>query len=259
MAVVKRKRKLWNEFHKLRLTELKDMWCTFLHGIDVIEEADPLIMQYVFDKMFSSVIRTHFPENSSDYNPAELTGSEHNALRYAAGYVPRALKAKISQGSHPHKESFLQCLSGMGTKGRSSDRTPSVQEFTKQWISAVDRGGLTFVSDETYTLFYQMEMRMQKHLHELTSQKHIDKVAVMEEVAADYDIQFQWCLLSTDINEEDASQELLQKVIELWLTIRGFSTAGAYVEYYKQCKERTLKKSTSLRHSLKCKHAEIEQ
>ena len=75
----------------------------------------------------------------------------------------------------------------MGDKGESGE-IDTVQAFTKRWLLSVNRGGLTFVSDEVYTLFYQMEMKMRKHLHELTSKKHVD-------VAVDDDVLFQWCLI----------------------------------------------------------------
>lgn len=255
-----RKKKLWSEFHTIRSTELKEMWCMFLQSIS-IEEEDPLLMQYVFEKMFNNVLQTQFCDSSSAHDPAvaELTVNEHNALRYAAGYVPRSLAVKISRGSHPYKESYLQCLSNMGEKGKCPGDAENIQAFTKQWLSAVNRGGLVVVSDEVYLFFSEMEMKMRKHLLELISKKHINKSAVIEEVASDDDVLFHWCLISTGIDDEAASQELLGKIVELWLTIRGFSTAGAYIEYYKQCRATGVKKSTGLRRGLKRKCAEVEQ
>ena len=107
-----RKRKMWSEFHTIRSTELKEMWCVFLRSID-IEEVDPLLMQYVFEKMFDNILQTLFSDSCSAHDPAvdELTASEHNALRYASGYVPHALIAIVSSSSHPYKKSYLRCLS----------------------------------------------------------------------------------------------------------------------------------------------------
>ncbi len=84
-------------------------------------------------------------------------------------------------------------------------------------------------------------------------------MAVIDEVVSDDELQFHWCLISMDIDDEDASQELLSKIVQLWLTIRGFSTAGAYVEYYKHCRKRSTKKTAGLRKSLKRKRAELEK
>ena len=99
-----------------------------------------------------------------------------------------------------------------------------------------------------------MKKKMRNNLIELITKKHI---AVIEEVASDDDVLFHWCLISTDIDDEAASQELLRKIVKLWLTIRGFSTAGAYIEYYKKCMVKGVKKNTSLCRGLKRKHGEI--
>ena len=72
--------------------------------------------------------------------------------------------------------------------------------------------------------------------------KIMTKADTIEDLYKDDNIQFEWCMLSTNIEEETASQELLRKIIELWLTIRGFSSAGAYVEQYKQCTKLSTKK-----------------
>ena len=51
----------------------------------------------------------------------------------------------------------------------------------------------------------------------------------------DEDILFSWTI-ATDIDDESLSHELLSHVVNMWLTIRGFSAAGAWMEHYKQCK-----------------------
>ena len=71
----------------------------------------------------------------------------------------------------------------------------------------------------------------------------------------DEDIQFQWCIISTDIEDESASQELLYLVAELCLMICGFSNAGAYLECYKELTTIPIKKATGL----KRKHTEGEE
>ncbi len=122
----------------------------------------------------------------------------------------------------------------MGYKG-AAPAEESFQKFTKRWVTAVNRGGLFFVKDEVYLVFFEMENKMRKHLVKLVSQRKLDKAAVIEDIMSDDDIHFFWCLISTEVDDETASQELLRMIVDLRLTIQGFSTAGAYVEYYKQC------------------------
>ena len=53
------------------------------------------------------------------------------------------------------------------------------------------------------------------------------------QLVADDDVQFYWSLLSIDVDTEDNAACLLKEIVELWLTIRGFSIAGQWLEIYK--------------------------
>ena len=64
---------------------------------------------------------------------------------------------------------------------------------------------------------------------------------------------FSWTAVTSDLDDEDLDKELLQHIVELWVTIRGFSAAGAWMEYYKQHIERTTKGACGLRKGLKKK------
>ena len=68
----------------------------------------------------------------------------------------------MSRGSHPYKDSFLRCLSNMGEKGKCPSNAENIEAFTKQWFSAMNRGGLFVVSDEVYLFFSEMEKKMRK-------------------------------------------------------------------------------------------------
>ena len=57
-------------------------------------------------------------------------------------------------------------------------------------------------------------------------------------------VQFYWIMLSTDIQDEQTSQDLLREIVELWLTIRGFSIAREWMEMYKRFSSKATKKNT---------------
>ena len=66
-------------------------------------------------------------------------------------------------------------------------------------------------------------------------------------------MQFSWLLLCLDLDDEELSNELLKYVVEMWLTIRGFSMANTWMEYYKQSDEFNTKSKTGLRKGMKRK------
>ena len=60
------------------------------------------------------------------------------------------------------------------------------------------------------------------------------------------DVLFFWNMVSSTIQEEVAD-EVLKRIVELYVTIRGFSFAKSYLEIYKQKNKKRLQKSKSLR------------
>ena len=50
---------------------------------------------------------------------------------------------------------------------------------------------------------------------------------------------FQWCMAGQDESDEDA-QDYLEKIVEKWITIRGYSFANSMMEMYKQQEEKEL-------------------
>lgn len=117
-------------------------------------------------------------------------------------------------------------------------------------MNNIDRGGLGHVSDNTFMLFFIMETELRKHLQlcNVSDSVNMRKLAV-DNIANNEEVVFFWSLLSSDWQEEEAA-ELLGMVIEHWVTIRGFSFASAFMEKYKQEKQKTTQKSKGIRKTL---------
>ena len=65
------------------------------------------------------------------------------------------------------------------------------------------------------------------------------------------DILFYWSMLTASW-EESVADKILTMIVDLWITIRGFSLASAWVEEFKAHNKKTLQKSKGLR-----KHATV--
>ena len=106
-------------------------------------------------------------------------------------------------------------------------------------------------------------MNVRRHLARIMSSAAVGHENVMQRqeivdtVVSDSDVQFSWSLVCTDL-DEDLETELLKHMVELWLTIRGFSTAGSWMEYYKQCKKEGTKRAHALRRGLKRKALDMQ-
>ena len=108
-------------------------------------------------------------------------------------------------------------------------------------------GGLFQVNDEVFCLFVEIEMKLRRHLLCLyKTNASIKKEDVIEDIIHNDDVLFRWTAVTSDLDDEDLAKELLQHIVERWVTIREFSAAGAWMEYYKQHIENTTKRACGL-------------
>ena len=72
------------------------------------------------------------------------------------------------------------------------------------------------------------------------------KKEIVSNIVKDTNIYFSCLLLCSELDDDKLSKVLLSLVVRMWITIRQFSTASAWVEYYKQsvqtCMNRDLEK-----------------
>ena len=73
------------------------------------------------------------------------------------------------------------------------------------------------------------------------------KQRVIDNVMKNENVQWYWTLLSQDIDSEDAAIELLKEIVQLWVTVQGFSLVLTWMETYKRNNKTSTKKSHGLR------------
>jgi len=118
---------------------------------------------------------------------------------------------------------FVECLSNMTSIGEES----SFYDYTLEWMSSIDRGGLFCISYNTFSFFKAIEVKTQdllpQHLATKCKGDVPDKGDLIQRIAEDDDVQFWWSMLAIYIPDENLSAELLRMLIDMWVTIRGFS------------------------------------
>ena len=86
-----------------------------------------------------------------------ITTQELNALRYVAGYIPRALSKKLKKSAHPLKDELQLCLLDLLDDGDEEGGT------AEEWLNLVDRGSLKHVNESTFQVMVAMELELRKH------------------------------------------------------------------------------------------------
>ena len=238
---------MWGQYHSLRSSaSFRGDWIEFVEAA-VGRTPSPIFFQHVTHEMFKCLIKTEYPitETNRPIGNRKLTTEEENALRYIAGYVCRKIIAKLESSSCFNRDDLILCMHNMRSDGGQENNVG------EDWVNAIDRGGLWHVTDLSYGLFYAMEEVIRGHFtrseaHSLTDDSKLTLITTLEE---NEDILFQWCMLSTNLNDGDASV-LLHKIAELYITIRGFSFASSCVELYKKSSKKALQKGKGIRKEL---------
>lgn len=87
------------------------MWIKFFVNLDM-DCCDYLLTECVNEKVMEMKVNATYEKEYKKVVVEDLTEDEHNALRYAAGYVPKKLIEKFRKSSymHPHIPDYVACL-----------------------------------------------------------------------------------------------------------------------------------------------------
>ena len=92
------------------------------------------------------------------------------------------------------------------------------------WIKLVDRGGLNHVSNSMHMAIVSMEV--QKQLQQDSTLTSKFKTKLTKCLLDSEDVMFFWSMVAAPLdNGDEMEMELLGMVIDMWLTIIGFSYA----------------------------------
>lgn len=236
------KDQLWSSFHALRSSKMFDKkWEEFLSLCKM--PTCPLFYQHFTAKLMEHTIKQQIvsvPEIVTDPQPSALGYEEQNAVRYVAGYIIRNVRQHLKS---PQDDELLLALKDLCNT--DDDTEPAESE---EWLCTVDRGGLVRVTDDAYTCFTAIEYCIQRHfrMNNLHKMNETFREKVAAETKNDDDVQFYWCLLSGNMDQE-CSEKLLELLINKYITIRGFSFAKSLMEIYKKDTKKGTQKAKSLR------------
>ena len=228
-----------------RFQQFSELWDAFITLVKA--EVNVLFYQRLTDIIAEVLIQRTYQitanNTESDIQTDNLTYNETNVIRYASGYIPRALKKKLSSSAHPLKQELLEHLDELVVLDPNEDISG---DASTDWVNLIDRGGLTHVNEMMYQMMKQMEITVRPYLK---SENTTFKDNAIKAISLDENVLFYWELLS-GMWEEDERDALLQMVIELWVTIRGFAYASGWLEHYKQTTKTSLQKSKGVRKKL---------
>ena len=207
-----------------------------------------LQLQMIIERLFmGGNVEQSVEELSGDQ--WEFSVIEENAIYHAAGYVIRKLIKKFRRngGENAYMDTaILLHMIGEGTVGDVPDSTDSFLDYVKVWTNNIDRGGLSHASNDAYRFFVALETAF---YHLLKSGEPKDKI--ISGIMTNANVLFLW-EIATDLPEDKSRQSLLllQEVVQLWYSMRGFSIANNLLEQYKKAMKTTTKGRKGIRKEL---------
>ena len=80
--------------------------------------------------------------------------------------------------------------------------------------------------------------------------KEAFQTSVIKRIVESEEVQFNWTLISQCINSEEEAIELLENIVTLWVTTRGFAITAMWMEIYRKESKKNTKKTPALRKGL---------
>ena len=86
----------------------------------------------------------------------------------------------------------------------------------KQWVELTDRGGLCRVKEETYQLFYTMELFVCQHLSIQQADIHANgsRAEIEKKMLRDEEVFFAWSIASVEL-DDNTGTIVLKMIVEL--------------------------------------------
>jgi len=180
-----------------------------------------------------------------------LTDMEMNTVRYMAGYVAVNLLKKCRTTT---KNSALQTKRHLFTKVlgkmkalQQPGEPDTVLEYTTYWSELIDRGGLYSISDDVYRLMEAVEVIVREEMNTGRYLQGSNLCTKIWEKVLDSDkvLNYWEKIVDNDIpaRYERYSIELLHKIVQLWINIRGFSFAKTWTMQFEQKNKKGTRKS----------------
>ena len=97
----------------------------------------------------------------------------------------------------------------------------------------------------TFELFLEMEYEVRSYM----SAENFQRDTAISSIKCSEDILFLWDIIAASW-DDDTKSLLLDLIVQLWIKIRGFSYASAWIERFKAIQKKTTQKSKGLRKGL---------
>lgn len=240
-------------FNSLAIQDtLFDLWHKFILEVKVNtnEQFSNMLFQFILTKLLQHLLAARnsilFEElTTPSEDDLKLTPSEENTLRYVAGYIPYSIKEGLKgRKDGETKEALTRVLSCWDKNNLSSERLEFLN-YTREWTTKINRGGLFLVNDEFYIFIRRVENVARKILNKTLMISYAGedlRKILMEKFSESHLVDISWNSLTKSLENRELCQTLKRMVLNKWVNIRANSFVKAWVNLAKLTHFETQKK-----------------
>ena len=167
----------------------------------------------------------------------KLNEKEENVLRYVSGYIPFSLKNRYSKIDGKDAKIVLQVINSWRAPSDSRlESSYSFLEYTKKWVSEVNRGGLFLVNNDFYIFIRRLEnvarLFFNKDLIKNYNGDDIRDIVGCKMLMSKLILEA-WDTLTRNIANAKLNNLLLNIIVNKWVNLRANAFAQAWVDSLK--------------------------
>ena len=247
-------------FHAFRIDDvLLSKWDALIETLNIScgQLENDCILQHILDMLLERLITDRnsvdLPIMEHAINSSKLNKNEEQVLAYVAGYIPFAMRKhydKLVNNSTACK--YVDILTKWATDGPYTGQF-SFLNYTRDWITAQNRGKLFQPNARVYLFFRAVENETRKHLNTTLMGKYRDvnlKELLSNKLSNNYLIQKYWTeLVGNDLSCQQ-SKHLFNATILYFINIRCRAFVLVYIDLRRFADKIAKKGTKNLRQEL---------
>lgn len=178
------------------------------------------------------------PTKLTDEISRQLSPEEQQTIRYVAGYLAFSIKKCIRNPTSPEGKTIIRLIdSWSNSEDESLTSNASLLEYTKKWVTIVNRGGLFEINDSFYLFIEKVEKicRSLINLDLLATYCGENLLTVLlNKLENDVLLDEAWHELTRSIEaHNDLLQQLRNKIFVKWINIRAHAFIKSWLQINK--------------------------
>jgi len=237
LTILKNSSSMLTRFYNYRIgKKQKEHWMRLLSDLEVDASEDTALFLFncIMDCFLKECIASHKPDAELTIPARSLTRNEEETLYYVSGYLIFSLKKNLPNNSN--KKLMLQLLDSWGSKSDDDLDNLTLADYTKSWVSQVNRGGLYQVSSDFYGFVVAIEKSARTVLNLnllVTYCGESVRSTLKTKLENNRSILHLWKELCVQVTNEKIKDKLFDLILGKWINVRANAFIKVWMQQFK--------------------------